>query len=511
MTSALEGGGGASSSAPDNHDVTAQSLPTATTPFEVGQLVSVESRTWPGINQPGGVGRITGVSTNSNNNTTQRAVSVKYVLDGRHEKEIAVQYVKHHSWIATTTTTNKNNASSTLRDRSMLLGRCARCGSLRTDCGSCDVWYRSMPEDEEPQQRRRRRRTTNTRRAKNPSSLQHQRVDDSDDQSDSNSDSSDSIGLEAMLEKHRRDFHKYKRLQAKAKKFFAEANLGFSSESSHGRSSGTAKEVATKPSSCKASKLTSKASAAAKESSSSGDDNDSSSSEGVPLHQLAFQSSQRVQLPRRSCLPLSKRRSAQRRMVRRARNAILESSCSSSDEIVVAAKTHKANADSTPTHRRPRALPVSNPGSPGYEVGGVLAATAAAAAAESPSLHSQETPARNHAVTATDHGDVDEAVQDMTVDGEGDFIQPEGNANELPSDILDATAGLEYDKLAPFFDETIQRLERDDIPASKLQVLQLEREWRDYQNVNADRRTQGEILKQKRYDRIRVWICYLVE
>jgi hypothetical protein len=85
----------------------------------VGQWVDVMSRTWPGINQPGGVGKITG--------TADGRVSVKYLLDGRHEKEIDLRYVQRHYQVA----------SRSLRDRSMLLGRCQTCGSLKRDCGSC--------------------------------------------------------------------------------------------------------------------------------------------------------------------------------------------------------------------------------------------------------------------------------------------------------------------------------------------------------------------------------------
>lgn len=93
----------------------------STTPqFQVDQLVEVQARTWPGINQAGGVGRITGVATDR--------VSVRYVLDGRHEKEISMEYVQPHS----------HASGRSLRNRSLLLGRCSRCGSLKRDCGSCE-------------------------------------------------------------------------------------------------------------------------------------------------------------------------------------------------------------------------------------------------------------------------------------------------------------------------------------------------------------------------------------
>ena len=60
-------------------------------PFDVGTLVNVESRTWPGINKPGGVGRV--ISYSASDDT----VDVKYVLGGE-EKGIELKFVREHKF-----------------------------------------------------------------------------------------------------------------------------------------------------------------------------------------------------------------------------------------------------------------------------------------------------------------------------------------------------------------------------------------------------------------------------
>lgn len=56
--------------------------------FPLGSVVMVQPRTWPGINKPGGVGRVTSVTRSSG----QVFYMVKYVLGGR-EKDISSLYV----------------------------------------------------------------------------------------------------------------------------------------------------------------------------------------------------------------------------------------------------------------------------------------------------------------------------------------------------------------------------------------------------------------------------------
>eukprot|EP00562_Extubocellulus_spinifer_P006790 CAMPEP_0178525444 /NCGR_PEP_ID=MMETSP0696-20121128/30184_1 /TAXON_ID=265572 /ORGANISM="Extubocellulus spinifer, Strain CCMP396" /LENGTH=426 /DNA_ID=CAMNT_0020156855 /DNA_START=204 /DNA_END=1484 /DNA_ORIENTATION=- len=60
--------------------------------FTLNEQVNVESRTWPGINKPGGVGKIVKIHSEG---TTIVAVDVKYVLGGT-EKDVELQYVKRH-------------------------------------------------------------------------------------------------------------------------------------------------------------------------------------------------------------------------------------------------------------------------------------------------------------------------------------------------------------------------------------------------------------------------------
>ena len=55
--------------------------------MEVGAIVQVQSRTWPGINKPGGAGRVVRVNEDG-------SVNVKYILGGT-EKNVASKYVQY--------------------------------------------------------------------------------------------------------------------------------------------------------------------------------------------------------------------------------------------------------------------------------------------------------------------------------------------------------------------------------------------------------------------------------
>ncbi len=58
---------------------------------KIGVLVNVVSRTWPGINKPGGVGRITDI----NYKEEVMCVDVEYILGGT-DKSVELEYVKKH-------------------------------------------------------------------------------------------------------------------------------------------------------------------------------------------------------------------------------------------------------------------------------------------------------------------------------------------------------------------------------------------------------------------------------
>lgn len=100
--------------------------------FAEGTIVQVQARTWPGINKPGGIGRITHVRISDDKVTD---VDVHYIVLGGRERRVPIQYVK----LAPEYVSSPSDiAANQLRDRSIMLGRCKRCGSLRADCGSCD-------------------------------------------------------------------------------------------------------------------------------------------------------------------------------------------------------------------------------------------------------------------------------------------------------------------------------------------------------------------------------------
>mmetsp|Transcript_11440 Transcript_11440/g.21405 ORF Transcript_11440/g.21405 Transcript_11440/m.21405 type:complete len:327 (-) Transcript_11440:51-1031(-) len=70
-------------------------MPAATMSFEpkVGALVNVASRTWPGINKPGGVGKVLGIKIEDD----VTLVDVEYVLGGK-EKSVEIEFVKEHKF-----------------------------------------------------------------------------------------------------------------------------------------------------------------------------------------------------------------------------------------------------------------------------------------------------------------------------------------------------------------------------------------------------------------------------
>ena len=61
--------------------------------FTVGEQVSVDARTWPGINKPGGAGKVVKIHTEGPGIVV--AVDVRYILGGT-EKEVELQYVQKH-------------------------------------------------------------------------------------------------------------------------------------------------------------------------------------------------------------------------------------------------------------------------------------------------------------------------------------------------------------------------------------------------------------------------------
>ena len=154
--------------------------------IDVGSIIEVLPRTWPGINKQGGTAKVTkcfykvevkdekrGEETeggnvklgqNQNLNTQNEPqnkskekeesnttpinelthVNVRYTVVGGSEKRVPIEYchaapqydIHYQKQLRQVQQSSKANVQ--LRDRSFILGRCTSCGSLRNDCGSCD-------------------------------------------------------------------------------------------------------------------------------------------------------------------------------------------------------------------------------------------------------------------------------------------------------------------------------------------------------------------------------------
>ena len=73
-------------------------------------VVTVLPRTWPGINKPGGVGKV--ITCTPATDTTPATVTVKYVMGGT-DKEIPVEYVQLHAAAAASSPTRSDRRQST--------------------------------------------------------------------------------------------------------------------------------------------------------------------------------------------------------------------------------------------------------------------------------------------------------------------------------------------------------------------------------------------------------------
>ena len=178
----------------DNDDQEGPSKDNDEYPIVDSCMVEVLPRTWPGSNKIGGIARVTkchfipqkgslqqtddpnyngdgkGGNANANANANGRPshIDVRYVVMGGREKMVPMEYCrpapqydhninrrrtggKSASDGNTILQTNDETKQSyilqgsmskmarlNLRDRSSLLGRCKLCGSLRSDCRSCD-------------------------------------------------------------------------------------------------------------------------------------------------------------------------------------------------------------------------------------------------------------------------------------------------------------------------------------------------------------------------------------
>jgi hypothetical protein len=410
------------------------------------------------MNQPGGIGRIVQVHEDDHG---VRQYSVKYVVDSRTEHHLEEKYVHAHEF-----------AVSKFRDRRLLLGRCRRCGSLRTDCGSCEndipivgmMMENGIPNTAIPPQQKRRKSKDIIMEKK-----------DSDMENDDTDDSIEGLAIHSDAY-YQRYYQKFKRFEKRAKLYGLD-------------------EMSNQSSSCSDSRN--------EDENNTGESSDDSSS--LFLQSLALSQSVRRNRPH-----------LRRRNVR----AILDESDSHSSSN--SSSTTSSLDESIDENHQDDRVESNNV----WREGGVLAATAALTASPRKPTKRQRSSTFQIQALERDSNDAtlpqplfgnvnDSSVTNETTDIDAasesprqpvvstnqidpinpDFLQPEGEADELPADIQDQTKNLSYPELMPFFDEIVQRLEMNEIPNRKIQVMQLEREWK-----KASNETEKRELLRKRYE-----------
>lgn len=373
--------------------------------FSVGQLVNVESRTWPGINQPGGVGRITGLGRDR--------VSIKYVLDGRHEKEVDIQYVHAQEQLS----------SRSLRNRSMLLGRCRNCGSLRRDCGSCDMLH-AVQND------RSILASETVGPMEEPMLLQTSvESDDSLDRID--------MGL-------KKRFRKFRKLKAMARR------LQESSSDNDSKSTATSQLHSGKRTQARYKTDVSE------ESTASNDEDDN-----VLLEQF-----------------IAPKTPPLRRYRPRFRHGKLSCGRWARKANTGKAKKRKVSMIEYLEHDEKDNRSESN-----FDGEHVFQLSFASAEIDGSSSEDSVVDANlslSHGKETEENvSDLDESIlsRDHVENTESDFIQPEGDADELPRDVEDQTGKVPFERLPFFFDEKANVLEKERIPEAGAKIFELERRW----------------------------------
>lgn len=372
---------------------------TKTNPFVVGQYVDVQSRTWPGINKPGGIGRVSGVAGDR--------VSVQYLVGRRHEKEIPIQYVNPYLI-----------PSERLRDRALLKGRCTNCGSLRNDCGSCDLSFEPVAllgnqcstgsSKRNPQAPSKKRRLTNV--------ISDLVVTGQPEQMDFHVDSaSTSSSSDEDIEMQQRRYRRYIRVKQRAKQILDK----YQRDSDYSQN---LEESET-------------------EESDSDEDN-------IPLRQLVRQELLSQLSP--MCMRRD-RNDKSRKALHEARRSVLSDSSESTVDFASLSDASRS---------------VSPPGTPDFSMDRTQEYEISALENTN---NNDGSSSESHATDGT-IGFGDEQALDLTLH---DFIEPEGDATRMPQDTLDQTETLQFADLGTFFDNLAQSLEKNRIPEARDKVKRI--------------------------------------
>ena len=439
----------------------ASEVPLDTDCVAVGRLVEVASRTWPGINKPGGVARVTSTQVDGNNRV--KNVDVQYILGSSKEKNVPVEYVT----LAPQYEVSRTAAKSSLRDRSMLLGRCRRCGSLRTDCGSCD-WATEEQQQQQPHPIRSSRRKataqTSTRKTKPTSGPMALAMSSSDSEDDD-------LLLQELLQRNQRMYRKYLRMKSKWKDEF---------DSEDEETAEKKRLVKTKNRSKAGPKKYEKQS-------------HSKSHDGYGLLPSLSSSSSEDEL-------FKSRRLRSRRSYRHKITSVLETHTTSLEELPKKSSLTSTSRDKSMNLGFVKAAQDTTPPKKPTGRSSRMMDTEESpfGVAESSSPESNREPSFDDdndfpmpdspqsSVASLPHKELLQGANATALDDDdtnlalSQFIQPEGRAaaENLPDDTLDRTRTLPYSELPNFFDTMANKIKEELLPDFKLRIAKLERQRR---------------------------------
>lgn len=471
--------------------------------FAVDRLVEVASRTWPGINQPGGVARISRVyfqeddeggniddPTGKTGQNVPTHVDVLYVVGRSKEKRVPIEYVTLAPQYERPSI-GARSVGTGLRDRGLILGRCRRCGSLRKDCGSCD-WRMEEQLGEEVSTVVH---PTKSRRTKSKP-LQHDmsNVNDVGDSSDS-SDEQDDIALSNLISASRKRYRRHLR----NRKLFQ--TLSTTAEGSlHAAQDGQSVQQ-TENSNRTMQQSALQIPQDRRDSSSDGDDED--------LDELWSRSEHRY---RRYAAKRTRWESRQRRRTVAQRDthmSILETlGRATTTTTHTNAKPKHAISGKDDTDTESNKIPHETLNRMGKKLQRPERQTLSTGdcSDEGPSFEVTERSSPGHLEMQSDDSSINEVasylsdkndelyrsgrrdVEDASTERHinrdeltlSQFIQPEGRdaAEGLPADMVDRTRSIPFVGLAQFFNDTANFLENDAIPSFQLQLAEIQHRWR---------------------------------
>ena len=473
----------------------------------VGRLVEVASRTWPGINKPGGVAKVKVVhfdddedkdNYNDNNATTTTTVTateeegrkrkspthvnVQYMVGGSKEKRVPIEYVKLAPEYEVPSSRTNSASASSLRDRSMLLGRCLKCGSLRTDCGSCDWAIEEEHVSANTNNSTKMTRRSSSRKRKNSKNLRHSEgtlLQDEEDDNDSD-DSDDTIELQKLVRQAQRRLRKNSKMKKKinnnSHRNYPRILYSSSSSSSSSPPSSTSSSEMEGSKSVKRSTKRSALSLRTR----------ISKGKSV-LESLPSSDKSKVTATTSSEFtydPLSIRPKSNTELSISSGSESDVSNSSSPETIPHKSRIrHSKIAHHHPRHSRRKASDDSSESDIDRRSIPLDATTAR-------SIATALQPSYDHqllALEARARFQMENRQQDDNFAMDVDFIQPEGEqaVENLPEDMLDMSKTVPYPDLGAFYDSMANKIEDETLPDFKLKVAELHRQLRTLKNVGS--------------------------